>query len=134
MNNQISVSRRDFLGAALLALAPDRLLWSQIYHHVVSDWNGRHLVIGFASGEIAKLPANLPLLKGGALVGVDIRQFGLYEPQVSANNIQRLFSLYAAGALKPIIGATFPLDQYVLAMKAVSEVAGRVVLDVGGEA
>src|SRR5690606_40080307 len=45
-------------------------------------WRGRHLVIGFAGGEIPKLPTNLPLLKGAALVGVDIRQFGIHEPEL----------------------------------------------------
>ena len=37
-------------------------------------WNGRHLVVGFAAGSIPALPFNLPLLKGGALLGVDLAQ------------------------------------------------------------
>lgn len=94
-------------------------------------WRGRHLVIGFVGG-IAKLPANLALVKGAALIGVDIRQFGLYEPQAAAANIAAIFHLHAEGRLKPVIGATFPLERFAEAMAAVSTnaVAGRVVIDV----
>lgn len=97
-------------------------------------WNGRHLVIGFAGGSIAKLPVNLALLKGAALVGVDIRQFGVFEPEASAANVQALFDLYRAGKLHPPIAQAFPLDDYVAAMRAArsGESAGRIVLTMRG--
>ena len=41
-------------------------------------WGGRHLVVGFAGGPIPALPSNLPLMKGAALVGVDVRQFQIF--------------------------------------------------------
>ena len=44
-------------------------------------WNGRHLVVGFAAGQIPALPFNLPLLKGGVLTGVDIAQIHRREPE-----------------------------------------------------
>jgi len=93
-------------------------------------WTGRLLVIGFAGGSIAKLPVNLALLKGASLVGVDLRQFGEYEPDLAAANVAALFDLYAAGQLHPPIAKTYSLDQFVAAMveARAGETAGRVVL------
>jgi NADPH:quinone reductase len=96
-------------------------------------WRGRHLVIGFAGGEIPKLPANLPLLKGAALVGVDIRQFGIKEPELSKANSEKIFEIYKTGALKTAIGLRLPLARFEEAMKAAAsgQVEGRVVLEMG---
>ena len=93
-------------------------------------WKGRHLVIGFAGGSIARLPANLALLKGAALIGVDVRQFGNFEPELAAANVDALFALYEAGKLHPPIARTYPLDAYVEAMHAAKsgKLAGRIVL------
>lgn len=93
-------------------------------------WNGRLLVIGFAGGEIAKLPVNLALLKGASLIGVDVRQFGEYEPEAAAANVAALFDLYAAGHLHPPIARTYPLTDFVAAMVDArsGETAGRIVL------
>lgn len=96
-------------------------------------WKGRHLVIGFAGGEIPKLPANLALLKGAALIGVDVRQFGIYEPELSERNVQDLFALYEEGKLHPPIERTYPLEQFVEAMEMAKSgtLAGRIVLTMG---
>jgi hypothetical protein len=52
------------------------------------NWGGRHLVVGFVGGPIPALPANLPLMKGASLVGVDYRQFAqVFE---AANALDRL--------------------------------------------
>lgn len=93
-------------------------------------WKGRLLVIGFAGGGIAKLPVNLALLKGAALIGVDIRQFGEYEPEVQAANMEALFALHAEGKLRPPIARVYPLTDYVAALQAAfsGHVAGRIVL------
>jgi NADPH2:quinone reductase len=93
-------------------------------------WRGRHLVIGFAGGGIPRLPINLALLKGAALVGVDIRQFGEYEPELAARNMDALLELFRAGKLHPAIARTWPLEQFVEAMAAAKsgKLAGRVVL------
>jgi NADPH2:quinone reductase len=93
-------------------------------------WNGRHLVIGFASGGIAKLPTNLPLLKGAALIGVDVRQFALREPVQAAANMASLLNLQARHDLRPAIGQTFPLDRFAEAMQLAGSgrSLGRVIL------
>jgi len=92
-------------------------------------WNGRHLVIGFTAG-LTQLRTNLALIKGASLVGVDIRQFGLFEPERQAANMARIFELAGQGALKPAIARTYPLEQFADAMGEAAEgkAAGRVVI------
>jgi len=87
-------------------------------------------VIGFAAGEIARLPVNLALLKGASLVGVDIRQMDEFEPALAAANLQALFALYREGGLRPPIGHIYPLEDFATAMEDVrsGQRAGRVVL------
>lgn len=52
-------------------------------------WGGRHLVVGFAGGDMPALPVNLPLLKGAALIGVDYRQFGaVFEAEAAASELR----------------------------------------------
>lgn len=90
-------------------------------------WNGRHLVVGFTGG-IAALRTNLPLLKGASLIGVDLRQFGLNQPERAAHNMAEVFKL--AGILKPAIAKTYPLEAFAEAMQAAAagSEAGRIVL------
>jgi NADPH:quinone reductase len=92
-------------------------------------WNGRHLVVGFPGG-IAALRTNLPLLKGASLVGVDIRQFGEFEPDKADTNRDETFQLAAEGILRPHIAQTYPLEQFREALTAAAEgkQAGRIVL------
>jgi NADPH2:quinone reductase len=93
-------------------------------------WNGRHLIIGFIGGGVAKLPTNLPLLKGASLIGVDVRQFALHEPKQAAANMIALLELQSRHGLRPVIGKTFRLEQFVEAMQlaASGQCLGRVVL------
>ena len=95
-------------------------------------WGGRHLVIGFPGG-IAALRTNLPLLKGAALVGVDIRQFGEIEPDKANANREETFRLAATGVLKPAIARTYALEDFAAAMTdaASGQSAGRIVLTMG---
>lgn len=92
-------------------------------------WNGRHLVIGFPAG-IAALRTNLPLLKGASLIGVDIRQFGIFEPEKSAANRDAVFGLAAEGKLRPAIARSYALADFQAAMEdaAAGKSAGRIVL------
>jgi NADPH:quinone reductase len=92
-------------------------------------WGGRHLIIGFPAG-IAALRTNLPLLKGASLIGVDIRQFGIFEPERSEANRDTIFALAAQGILKPAIARTFPLEKFAEAMEAAAAgpSAGRILL------
>ncbi len=68
-------------------------------------WRGRHLVIGFAGGPIPALPSNLPLMKGAGLVGVDVRQFPLFEPERAAAYLTELLAWVGEGRLNPPVGA-----------------------------
>jgi NADPH2:quinone reductase len=75
-------------------------------------WGGRHLVVGFAGGPIPALPANLPLMKGAALTGVDVRQFLLFEGPRAAETLTRLLAWVQEGRLSPPEGRRFPLAVY----------------------
>jgi NADPH2:quinone reductase len=93
-------------------------------------WRGRLLVVGFAAGDIPKLPLNLALLKGASIVGVFWGDFARREPKMFAESIQQLGRWYAEGKLKPHVSQTFPLARTVDALKmmAARQVKGKVVL------
>lgn len=93
-------------------------------------WNGRHLVIGFAAGEIPKLKTNLALLKGAALIGVDIRQFPLQQPQAAIANLQRTGALFASGKLRPHVARVLPFAHWpeAIAQATAPETLGKVVM------
>ncbi|MGB3722723.1 MAG: NADPH:quinone oxidoreductase family protein, partial [Pacificimonas sp.] len=74
-------------------------------------WNGRYLVVGFAAGEIPKLPLNLALVKGAAIVGVFWGAFTQTEPKVHEANMRELLGWLAAGKLKPYVSKRFPLAE-----------------------
>lgn len=80
-------------------------------------WRGRHLVIGFAGGPIPKLPINLTLMKGASLVGVDVRQFLLYEGEEGATHLKQLLAWVAQGKLVPPVGREFSFDDFAEAMR-----------------
>ncbi|WP_422910586.1 NADPH:quinone oxidoreductase family protein [Pseudomonas sp. MAC6] len=95
-------------------------------------WNGRLLVVGFASGRIPELPVNLTLLKGAAVVGVFWGAFAQRQPQDNAANFQQLFAWHAAGKLKPLVSQTFPLAQAGEAINTLGQrkAVGKVVVQV----
>ena len=96
-------------------------------------WRGRLLVVGFAAGEIPKLPLNLPLLKGAALVGVFWGDFARREPRRFAESIRQLGAWYREGKLRPHVSQTLPLAKAAEALKlmAARQVKGKLVLTVG---
>jgi len=96
-------------------------------------WRGRLLVVGFAAGEIPKLPLNLALLKGAAVVGVFWGDFARREPARFAESVRQLAQWYGEGKLKPHVSQTFPLEKAAEALKlmAARQVKGKVVLTVG---
>ncbi len=81
-------------------------------------WGGRYLVVGFAAGEIPKIPLNLLLLKGSALVGVFWGEFARRQPADNAANIQKLFGWLREGRIHPPITARYPLAQASAALEA----------------
>ncbi|HWR79775.1 MAG TPA: NADPH:quinone oxidoreductase family protein [Pseudomonas sp.] len=95
-------------------------------------WNGRLLVVGFASGRIPELPVNLTLLKGAAVVGVFWGSFAQRQPQDNLANFQQLFAWHAEGKLKPLVSQVFPLDQAAAAINALGQrkAVGKVVVQV----
>ncbi|HEY6410013.1 MAG TPA: NADPH:quinone oxidoreductase family protein [Ktedonobacteraceae bacterium] len=93
-------------------------------------WNGRLLVIGFAAGDIPRIPLNLPLLKGCSIVGVFWGSFTEREPQHNQQNLQELLTLLAEGKIKPHISATYPLERAADALNDLMnrKVKGKAVL------
>jgi NADPH2:quinone reductase len=93
-------------------------------------WKGRFLVVGFANGEIPKIPLNLALLKGCSIVGVFWGSFTTKEPEANAANVRRLIEWIAAGRLQPLVSARYPLERGVEALQAMQErrVKGKVVI------
>ncbi|MDX5297587.1 MAG: NADPH:quinone oxidoreductase family protein [Gammaproteobacteria bacterium] len=96
-------------------------------------WNGRHLIVGFAAGDIPKIPANLTLLKGCSVVGVFWGQFTMKQPAESAENMKELLALYGKGQIRPRVSAVYPFERYADALGALTGRAakGKVVLKVG---
>jgi NADPH:quinone reductase len=97
-------------------------------------WNGRHLIIGFAAGDIPKIPANLTLLKGCSVVGVFWGSFTQREPENSAKNMMELLQMFAEGKIDPKISQVFEFEEYEKALGALTgrTATGKIVLKVGG--
>jgi NADPH2:quinone reductase len=97
------------------------------------NWNGRILVIGFAGGDIPKIPANLILLKSASLIGVFWGAWLGREPDVNRQNFAQMFEWYEAGKLSPIVSHTFPLERAADALYALinREVVGKCVISMG---
>ncbi len=93
-------------------------------------WEGRHLVVGFAAGDIPRIPLNLALLKGCQIVGVFWGSFAMREPARNRANAEQLFAWVAEGKLRPHIDATFPFDRASEALERMErrEVKGKLVL------
>lgn len=96
-------------------------------------WRGRHLVVGFASGTIPALAFNLPLLKGGALLGVDLAQIQKREPEVHARLIAQLFDWLASGKLSPVVGKVVPFENFREAFKTMQSrsALGKMIVKLG---
>ncbi len=94
---------------------------------------GTFLTLGYASGTIPSIPLNLVLLKGITIRGMEIRTFMGDRPDDAARDVQELAQLFAAGKVRPYIGARFPLSETPAALRHVAErkVLGKVVIDVG---
>ncbi|KAA0084046.1 NADPH:quinone oxidoreductase family protein [Trinickia soli] len=93
-------------------------------------WRGRYLVVGFASGEIPKLPLNLALLKGASIVGVFWGEFAKREPQRNAQAFEELVHWLREGRLRPHISARYRLEETprALADMAQRRVTGKIVI------
>jgi NADPH:quinone reductase len=85
-------------------------------------WRGRHVVLGFAAGQIHKLPLNLPLLKGSSMMGISIGELARRAPDAYAENIAELLGWLGDGSLRPFVGKVFPLAD---APQALVDLAAR---------
>ena len=96
-------------------------------------WGGRFLVIGFAAGDIPKIPLNLPLLKGCAIVGVFWGSFVARQPADHARNQAQLAEWFEAGRLKPLVSSRHPLENAVDALMELAErrARGKVIVTMG---
>jgi NADPH2:quinone reductase len=93
-------------------------------------WRGRYLVVGFAAGDIPRIPLNLPLLKGCAVVGVFFGAFITRESERSQANQRQLLAWLAEGKIRPLVSQTFPLAHAADALNAVlaRRTTGKLVL------
>ena len=93
-------------------------------------WQGRYLVVGFASGEIPKIPLNLVLLKGCQIVGVFWGAFMMREPARNRRHAEQIFAWVAEGKLRPAIDAVLPFAEAPAALVRLEQrqVKGKLVL------
>jgi NADPH2:quinone reductase len=94
-------------------------------------WEGRYLVVGFAAGEIPKIPLNLALLKGCQIVGVFWGSWAMQFPQDNIKNTMELVQWHAQGKLKPHIHAQYSLEEAQKAMQEMMDrkVRGKIVIN-----
>lgn len=97
-------------------------------------WEGRLLVIGFASGHIPEIAANRILLKNISVVGVNWPEYRVRDRQVLTRAQDDIWAGYREGALVPVIWKTLPFDALPEALAAIEDRAsyGKIVIDVAG--
>ncbi|HET7410135.1 MAG TPA: NADPH:quinone oxidoreductase family protein [Paracoccaceae bacterium] len=130
---------RDDLRARLKEVAPDgpTIVYDPVGGELTEKafrsiaMRGRHLVVGFASGEIPKIPMNLPLLKFASLVGVFWGDYARREPEANLRDMNTLMDWIRQGRLKPVISATYPLAEGGAAIRHISErkAIGKLVVE-----
>lgn len=93
-------------------------------------WRGRHLVIGFAAGDIPKLPLNLPMLKGADIRGVFWGAHAEREPAANRAELERIFDWAAEGAISAPVDAVLPLEETAEAIARIKrrEVKGKLLV------
>jgi NADPH2:quinone reductase len=95
-------------------------------------WKGRFLVVGFASGEIPKIPLNLTLLKGCSIVGVFWDEFARREPQVHLANMAQVFDWAARKILSAHVHLVYPLAEIGAALQVLKkrQAQGKILLSI----
>jgi NADPH2:quinone reductase len=95
-------------------------------------WEGKYLVVGFAAGEIPKIPLNLALLKGCDIVGVFWGTWVAKNPKRHQESVAELLAMYTAGKIKPHVSGRFPLAKGADAIKhlASRQAMGKVVVTI----
>ncbi|UFH53460.1 NADPH:quinone oxidoreductase family protein [Spirosoma sp. KNUC1025] len=98
-------------------------------------WRGRYLVVGFAGGEIPKIPLNLALLKGSSIVGVFWGMFAQKEPALNQQNIQEIATWVIQGKISPHISKLYTLAEAPQALTDMVErrIIGKAVVVVSAD-
>jgi NADPH2:quinone reductase len=93
-------------------------------------WGGRFVTVGFASGEIPRIPLNLVLLKGVVVKGFEIRTFAQHAPDLAARDGEELHRLLVEGRVTPHVSATYPLEETGAALRSLADrrATGKVVI------
>lgn len=96
-------------------------------------WSGRYLVIGFASGDIPKLPMNLPLLKAGDIMGIFWGSWAQRAPDANLRNFAELLQMVEEGKLNPLATEVYPFEEFAQAFAAITgrRARGKVILSLG---
>jgi NADPH2:quinone reductase len=96
------------------------------------SWYGRVLVIGFAAGDIPRVPINLILLKSCQVVGVFFGAWSARFRDEARQNFEEILELYEAGRIDPLVGREYPLEDYARALDDLAErrAIGKVVVRV----
>ncbi len=95
-------------------------------------WGGRYVVIGFASGEIPKIPLNLLLLKGVWLTGFENRTILQMLPDLAPVHRREILEMLLRGEVHPHVGSVHPLDDVAAGLKRLADrsAVGKVVIDI----
>jgi NADPH:quinone reductase len=93
-------------------------------------WNGRYLVIGFAAGDIPKIPLNLVLLKTASIVGVFWGAWAMRDPKAHAQNMAEIFDFYKQGKIKATVTKRYEMQDFMGGFDALAkrEAKGKLVL------
>ncbi|ETB35868.1 NADPH:quinone oxidoreductase [Mycobacterium avium subsp. hominissuis 10-5606] len=95
-------------------------------------WGGRYVVLGFAAGDIPRIPLNLVLLKGIRVMGFENRTILDHLPGVAAAHRAEVLNMFLDGAVHPHVGAVYPLSEIVSALSELAErrAIGKVVVTI----
>jgi len=94
-------------------------------------WGGRFVVVGFADGEIPRIPLNLVLLKGVSITGFTMEGFARNQPADNERDVAELTAWFNAGRISPMISASFPLERGVEALEMMAErrAIGKILIE-----
>lgn len=97
------------------------------------NWGGRYMVIGFAGGDIPKIPLNLALLKSIDIRGVFWGTWTMRAPKEHQKNMGEILDMYAKGIITPHVSNTYPLENFAEAFAELygRRAIGKVVLTMG---
>ena len=93
-------------------------------------WEGRIVIIGFASGQVPQIPANLLLVKNASVVGFYWGSYRKHDPERLRDSFRELFAWHREGRIRPLVSRTLPLPQTADAIRLLAErrAIGKIVV------